>query len=313
MQGTLARGEFVRLAYRLGHGAATGELTLHELDGPGHRLHLRRGYLVAAEVEGHWAPLGELLRAAGEIDGAQLARSLEAIAAGPTLQGRALVAQGATTPAAVDAALRRQADLRLERLAAIAGGRYRLGPPADRAPAAGGRPVALAPWARRHVEAAVNAISARALAGELAGARIRLRRDLLPEPAMLDATDRRVLGALASPRRLDEVERDAGAPRFRLLAFLHFLRVVGAAELVGVASARPRPADDGAEPWRRLGLEPGADPDAIRRAYLRLARALHPDRHPDAEEDRRRDLAARFAEVTEAYRRLVAHAGSPRL
>jgi curved DNA-binding protein CbpA len=43
----------------------------------------------------------------------------------------------------------------------------------------------------------------------------------------------------------------------------------------------------------------------IKRAYRRLARSLHPDLHPEATEEQRRVLAAKFAEVTDAYRVLT--------
>jgi curved DNA-binding protein CbpA len=55
-----------------------------------------------------------------------------------------------------------------------------------------------------------------------------------------------------------------------------------------------------------LGLPFGADPPEVKSAYRRLVRAYHPDLHPDATHDERRSLAARFAEVTAAYRALVA-------
>jgi hypothetical protein len=64
------------------------------------------------------------------------------------------------------------------------------------------------------------------------------------------------------------------------------------------------PSNEGA--WQILGLPPGADPVAIKRAYRRLARAVHPDLHPEATAEERRALAARFSEITEAYRTLVA-------
>jgi len=59
-------------------------------------------------------------------------------------------------------------------------------------------------------------------------------------------------------------------------------------------------------PWRVLGLPPGSDPAEIRRAYRRLARTVHPDLHPVASDDELRVLSARFHELTEAYRTLVA-------
>jgi DnaJ-domain-containing protein 1 len=58
--------------------------------------------------------------------------------------------------------------------------------------------------------------------------------------------------------------------------------------------------------WRLLGLPPGSDPAEIKRAYRRLARAVHPDLHPGATDAERRALEARFVEITEAYRSLVA-------
>lgn len=66
-----------------------------------------------------------------------------------------------------------------------------------------------------------------------------------------------------------------------------------------------RPQQDGG-PWRVLGLPPGSDAAEVRRAYRRLARTVHPDLHPGATDEERRALEARFHEITEAYRALVA-------
>jgi molecular chaperone DnaJ len=55
-----------------------------------------------------------------------------------------------------------------------------------------------------------------------------------------------------------------------------------------------------------LGLAPGARPEEIKRAYRQLARSLHPDTHPHATDSERRALQARFSELTDAYRTLVA-------
>ena len=57
---------------------------------------------------------------------------------------------------------------------------------------------------------------------------------------------------------------------------------------------------------RVLGVTPGADPTAIKRAYRQLARSYHPDLHPQASDDERRALAERFVAVTAAYQTLVA-------
>jgi DnaJ-domain-containing protein 1 len=58
--------------------------------------------------------------------------------------------------------------------------------------------------------------------------------------------------------------------------------------------------------WQVLGLAPGVDAVAIKQAYRRLARTVHPDMHPGATDDERRSLQTRFIEITEAYRTLVA-------
>lgn len=48
--------------------------------------------------------------------------------------------------------------------------------------------------------------------------------------------------------------------------------------------------------YKVLGLEPGVDMAAVKRAYRRLAFSLHPDLNPDVP-----DAARRFQEVNEAY------------
>ncbi len=58
--------------------------------------------------------------------------------------------------------------------------------------------------------------------------------------------------------------------------------------------------------FRALGLPFGAEPDDVKRAYRRLVRTYHPDLHPDVSHDERRSMEVRFAEVTAAYRALVA-------
>ncbi|USZ67572.1 J domain-containing protein [Halorussus salilacus] len=64
--------------------------------------------------------------------------------------------------------------------------------------------------------------------------------------------------------------------------------------------ARARPgADDRPTPaqaYRTLGLDPGADADAVRTAYRERVKAVHPDREGGDEEE--------FKRVNEAYERL---------
>jgi len=246
----LGRGDFVRLAYRLGRSAATGMLSVHEPHGHIELLVLRRGHWIAPETE---------------------------VAA------------------------------RLARLAAITGAEWSFdGGTAAYPPGATGRQVDLARWARQHLESQLDAARADHLIEELAGVRVSVRAEHAPDDAMCDDTDRRILAAMTLPRRLDQIASLARAPRFRLLAFVHFLRSVGALSLVGVAASAHVPGDDPrAAALRLLGLSSGADRDAVKRAYRRLARALHPDLQPGAGTERTRELEGRFAEVTAAYEELI--------
>jgi DnaJ-domain-containing protein 1 len=61
-----------------------------------------------------------------------------------------------------------------------------------------------------------------------------------------------------------------------------------------------------ANAYRALGVAYGADATEVKVAYRRLVRTYHPDLHPEANHDERRALSQRFAEVTAAYRALVA-------
>ena len=168
--------------------------------------------------------------------------------------------------------------------------------------------VFIAGWARAHLEAQLDSTLAERLLRELAGMRLSIRSELEPEAS--DEADRRMLAAMSQPRRLDQIWPLARTPRFRLLAFLHFLRSVGALEVEGVVAERSAPNRRAPDAKREaaaklLGLGDDADHEAIKRAYRRLARSLHPDLQPDADLDRRRTLEARFAEVTAAYETLI--------
>jgi DnaJ-domain-containing protein 1 len=170
----------------------------------------------------------------------------------------------------------------------------------------------LAGWARSHLEHQLDGALAEVLVRQLGDARLSLRPELAPEPT--DESDRRMLAAMAQPRRLDQIWPLARTPRYRLLAFLHFLRAVDALEITGAATdhTAPRPPAPARGPesrrlaaLRMLGVDATAEPDDVKRAYRRLARSLHPDLQPDADADRRRTLERRFAELTEAYEALL--------
>jgi len=69
-------------------------------------------------------------------------------------------------------------------------------------------------------------------------------------------------------------------------------------------SPSPSPVESSA--YTLLGVPRDADAAEIRRAFRRLARELHPDRHPEATDTERRALAVKFAQVAAAYQALVA-------
>ncbi|MGE3674531.1 MAG: DUF4388 domain-containing protein [Polyangiaceae bacterium] len=54
-----------------------------------------------------------------------------------------------------------------------------------------------------------------------------------------------------------------------------------------------------------LGLAEGADRAAVQRAFRKLAREVHPDRHPDADADKREQLLRTFVKLSAAYHALV--------
>jgi len=68
----------------------------------------------------------------------------------------------------------------------------------------------------------------------------------------------------------------------------------------------PMPGSAPSSAYTLLGVARDADAAEIRRAFRRLARELHPDKHPEATETERRALAVKFAQVAAAYQALVA-------
>lgn len=94
---------------------------------------------------------------------------------------------------------------------------------------------------------------------------------------------------LAGKRRARDRQNDLGSGVFR------------------TARAMPGAVDLGRlMAYRTLGLTSTAAELEVKQAYRRLVREYHPDLHPDASSDERRVLSARFAEVTAAYKALVA-------
>lgn len=209
----------------------------------------------------------------------------------------------------------RVAGARLSRLAALDGASWTFdGGTAAYPPGATGRQLSLVTWARTHLESQVDSARAERLLIELAGVRLAIRPEHAPEP--VDETDRRILAAMTQPRRIDQIWPLARTPRFRLVAFLHFVRSVGALHIVGVGASEtappPRmargttpPPDPRTTAMRLLGVDPSdLSRESVKRAYRRMARALHPDLQPGISDARRRELEAKFAEVTAAYQSL---------
>ena len=184
-----------------------------------------------------------------------------------------------------------------------------------------GRPLPLDSWAREHLERELTVELSRSIARALDGARIAIRPGAALDRKHLDETDRLLVAALGEPRDLRDHAIRARVPRFRLLAFVHFLSSVGQLLVVPARSpsfrppplssreqkepALPKPAAAAFSPrasaLRLLGLPPDADLTLVKGAYRRLARALHPDLHPGVNEAIKRDLERRLAHVNAAY------------
>ena len=127
------------------------------------------------------------------------------------------------------------------------------------------------------------------------GARLQLVSQ--PHPSCIGLDERALVAMLASPRTLEELERAQVTPPVRVARLCAFLEAVGALSVESELSL--------ASAYTLLELGDGASAEEVKRAYRRLARALHPDVHPNATADELRELERRFAAVSAAYRRLV--------
>lgn len=126
------------------------------------------------------------------------------------------------------------------------------------------------------------------------GAAARLSLSLKPHASALAPDERPLVAFLSSPRSVSEIDKARLCPPQRASRLLGFLDAVGAIDYL--------PLGDGASLYARLGLPEGAPLVEVKRSYRRLARELHPDRHPLATRDDRRELERRFAEISSAYR-----------
>lgn len=220
--------------------------------------------------------------------------------------------RGSVVLASADELAKRALVARLVRLVAIESVTFVWEGGVSAAPPGAPHHLPLAAWSRSHLEQQLDGALAERTLRELAGARLCIRPELAPEPT--DESDRRMLAAMSTPRRLDQIWPLARTPRFRLLAFVHFLRAVDALEAEGIVAERsapiarpmPEPADAFILAARRvLGVSAEDTAETVKRAYRRLARALHPDLQPEALPHERRRLEHRFAEITAAYEALL--------
>jgi DnaJ-domain-containing protein 1 len=168
----------------------------------------------------------------------------------------------------------------------------------------------------RRDRAADDDVLQRSLLRAIASSRLHgevLVREFHVSPAVVDgALRRQVLARLATIETLADarvvfrvaVRPPRGALRASPLGPREFLHGRSRARERG--SATPAPPAPSGSAWRVLGVSPGSAPADVKRAYRQLARAVHPDLHPGATDDERRALEARFVEITQAYRTVLA-------
>jgi hypothetical protein len=117
-----------------------------------------------------------------------------------------------------------------------------------------------------------------------------------PHNSCLGKDERPVVALMSRPRTFEELDRSGLCAPERISRLCLFLDAVGAL----LCTFAP-----GDSPYAALELADHAPEEDVKRAFRRLAKDLHPDRHPGASADERAELARRFALVNAAYRRLV--------
>lgn len=150
-----------------------------------------------------------------------------------------------------------------------------------------------APSIRNHIEAQhVTPEQVRRRIGQN-----RVAISIPPHQSCIGWDEKPLVAFMSQPHTLREIESAGICPPLRTLRLIIFLDAIGALSIYPVAHPL-------ADAYALLGLAPGATPDQIKSAYRRLARELHPDVHPHASLPERNALAARFAAIHAAYRRL---------
>jgi DnaJ-domain-containing protein 1 len=157
--------------------------------------------------------------------------------------------------------------------------------------------------------ALLRALTSQRLVGEV------LASDFHVSPGVIDGAIRdqlnlrlRALEAIEDARILFRVtvRPPREALKDRPLQASEFLRGRRRARDRQAQTPSPFPTAVEASAYTLLGVERDADAAEIRRAFRRLARELHPDKHPEATDTERRALAVKFAQVAAAYQALVA-------
>jgi len=118
-----------------------------------------------------------------------------------------------------------------------------------------------------------------------------------PHASCIGLDERPLVAMLATARTFEELDRAGVTPPARVARLCAFLEAVGALSVESELSL--------ASAYALLEVADGSNPEEVKRAYRRLARALHPDVHPNASPEELRELERRFAAVSAAYRRLV--------
>jgi DnaJ-domain-containing protein 1 len=207
--------------------------------------------------------------------------------------------------------LGRRADAELSRLAAIenAVASFFASPIDGR-----GRTWPLDRWARRALDREIDIATAGRMGSSLGSRKVSLRPDARSaSPLCSDEVERVLAARLASGAHLSELVAAVRAPRYRVLAFLHFLDAIGVldveplvrVERIESPVAKPAAPTTHEAALELLGVPPGASSVAVKAAFRRLAKKLHPDLHPGVGEARRRDLERQLALVNAAYGELT--------
>jgi DnaJ-domain-containing protein 1 len=157
--------------------------------------------------------------------------------------------------------------------------------------------------------ALLRALTSQRLVGEVLASDFHVSPDVI-DGAIRDQLNLRLraLEAIEDARILFRVtvRPPREALKDRPLQASEFLRGRRRARDRQAQTPSPFPTAVESSAYTLLGVQRDADAAEIRRAFRRLARELHPDRHPEATDTERRALAVKFAQVAAAYQALVA-------